>query len=126
MAEFTEIMHQAKRMCIAHNSYCFYSDCPLDNGAACRINVNLDGEDYNELERIIMDWAKENPEIVYPSWEEWHRNMFPNSDTSILPCWFMPRNPVMCNTLENCEGCRNHPIPAEIAKKLGIKPKEGM
>lgn len=126
MAEFMEVMRQARRLCAAHGGMCNYRNCPLDNGKECRLNIDLDGEDYNELECIIMDWAKENPEIVYPSWKEWHRNMFPNSDTSILPCWFMPRNPVMCNTLENCEGCRNRPIPAEIAKKLGIKPKEGM
>ncbi len=58
MAEFMEVMRQAKRMCAAHGSMCIYRCCPLDNGKACRLNVDLDGEDYNELECIIMGWAK--------------------------------------------------------------------
>lgn len=46
MAEFMEVMHQAKRMCTAHDSYCIYDDCPLADGEECRLNVNMDGEDY--------------------------------------------------------------------------------
>ena len=68
MAEFAEIMRQARRLCAAHGGICNYSNCPLDNGEACRLNIDLDGEDYNELERIIMDWAAEHTEPVYPSW----------------------------------------------------------
>lgn len=58
MAEFMEVMRQARRLCAAHGGMCNYRNCPLDNGKECRLNIELDGEDYNELERIIMDWAK--------------------------------------------------------------------
>lgn len=70
MAQFIEVMRQAKRMCSVHGGICSYRCCPLANGETCRLNVELDGEDYNELERIIMDWAAKHPEPVYPSCDE--------------------------------------------------------
>ena len=60
MAKFTEVMRQAKRICTVHGGICSYRCCPLADGEKCRLNVNLYGEDYNELERIIMDWAAEH------------------------------------------------------------------
>lgn len=129
MAEFIQVIKQAKRICNIYGTdevQC--KGCPLNRHNGCRIFYNcFDCDDTYliKIEKHVMDWAKENPETVYPSWKEWHRNMFPNSDISILPCWFMPSNPAMCNTLENCERCRSQPIPAEIAKKLGINPIKG-
>lgn len=125
MAEFMEVMRQARRLCAAHGGMCNYRNCPLDNGKECRLNIDLDSENYNELECIIMDWAKENPEIVYPTWKKWQNSMFPNADVNIRPCWFIPKNPIECSTFANCSGCIDQPIPAEIAKKLGIKPIGG-
>ena len=61
MAQFFEVMKQAKRMCTAHGSICNMRNCPLDNGETCRLLPDYDGEDYNELERIIMGWAAAHP-----------------------------------------------------------------
>lgn len=125
MAEFAEIMRQARRLCAAHGGICNYSNCPLDNGEACRLNIDLDGEDYNELERIIMDWAAEHPEPVYPSWYEYHQQTFPGHSRWICPMAFgVPCQCKSVTSVQACTKCRNSPIPAEIAKKLGIKPKE--
>lgn len=122
MSEFTEIMRQAKRMCTAHGSMCTTNNCPLDNGEACRLNVDLDGEDYNEVERIIMDWAAEHPEPVYPSWDEGWKQLFP--DTKCTPC---PNNYGIMYRVPDCAylactDCKSNPMPAEVAEKLGIKP----
>lgn len=125
MAEFVEVMRQARRLCAAHGGDYTHSDCPLDNGAACRINVNLDGEDYNELERIIMDWAKENPEIVYPSWEDAWKQIFPNGIDVPCPSEYDAKYGIDCFKF-SCKSCKKRPIPAEIVWKLGIRPKEGM
>lgn len=126
MAEFTEVMRQAKRLCAAHDSMRSTNNCPLDNGEACRLNVALDGEDYNKLERIIMDWAKEHPGPVYPSWEDGWRQIFPGVDTRRVFCPEIFGDEYKCDWChddnDSCEECLERPIPAEVAEKLGIKP----
>ena len=125
MSEFTETMRQAKRMCTAHGSMCRMNNCPLDNGEACRLNVDLDGEDYNELERIIMAWAAEHPEPVYPSWEEGWKQLFPEADIrhTLCPEVFGDKYRCdWCHDVNDCDVCLERPMPAEVAEKLGIKP----
>lgn len=130
MAEFTEIMRQAKRLCAAHGSTCTTNNCPLDGGEACRLNIDLDGEDYNELERIIMDWAAEHPEPVYPTWKDGWKQLFPEADIKRVFCpeifgdkykcvWCHGWS---CDDNYSCDECLERPIPADIAEKLGIKP----
>lgn len=128
MSEFTEIMHQAKRMCTAHGSMCSHRGCPLDNGEACRLNIDLDGEDYNELERIILGWAAEHPEPVYPSWEEGWKQLFPEVDIRHTLCPEVFGDKYKCDWCldgndynNNCDVCLKRPMPAEVAEKLGIK-----
>lgn len=123
MAEFTEVMRQAKRLCAAHGSMCSMRNCPLDSGEACRLLPDHDGEDFSELERIIMDWAAEHPEPVYPSWEEGWRQLFP--ETCHVPCPdnFGPEYRVPeCIRSAPCTACKSRPMPADVAEKLGIKP----
>ena len=130
MAEFTDVMRQAKRMCTAHGCWCSTNNCPLYNGEeACRLNVDLDGEDYNELERIIMDWAKEHPEPVYPSWKEGWKQLFPEADIRHTLCPEVFGDKYRCDWChddnddnDNCDECLERPMPAEVAEKLGIKP----
>lgn len=122
MAEFTETMRQAKRLCAAHYGMCSTNNCPLDSGEACRLNIDLDGEDYNELERIIMDWAKEHPEPVYPSWEEGWKQLFPESSGTPCPANYGKKYRNICCVNVLCVNCKQRPMPAEIAEKLGIKP----
>lgn len=122
MAEFTEVMRQAKRMCAANGGMCGARNCPLDNGETCRLLPDYDGEDYNELERIIIDWARKHPEPVYPSWEEGWRQLFP--DAKYTPCPNSFGNKYMVRDCKYliCTDCKSSPMPAEVAEKLGVKP----
>ena len=124
MAQFSEVMRQARRMCESFSDgHC--SECPIGNANVLECGITVTSEmDCKEVEHRVMQWAQEHPELVYPTWAEWQDSTFPNATARIRPCWFIPKNPRMCNTLENCYGCCNRPIPAEIADKLGIKPKE--
>lgn len=130
MAEFTEVMRQAKRM---HDMYsrggypC--ADCPLDcSDGRCMLDFN-DKFKPEEVECYIMDWAAEHPEPVYPSWDEVWKNLFPGAKKA--PC---PRTFFGCECMVDigCAKCGSRPIPAEIAEKLGIlagklgiRPKKG-
>lgn len=122
MSEFTEIMRQAKRLCAAHGGMCNMRNCPLDDGEACRLLPDHGGEDYNKLERIIMDWAKEHPEPVYPSWEEGWKQLFPESSGTPCPANYGKKYRNICCVNVLCVNCKQRPIPAEVAEKLGIKP----
>lgn len=122
MAEFAEIMRQAKRMCAANGGMCGARNCPLDNGETCRLLPDYDGEDYNELERIIMGWAAEHPEQVYPSWEEGWRQLFPDAKYTPCPNIFGHKYMVRDCKYLICTDCKSNPMPAEVAEKLGIKP----
>lgn len=128
MAEFMDVMKQAKRMCAAHEA-CY--KCPLkDHTAMCAGNKNLSCIaskcDVSELERIVMDWAAANPEPKYPTWEQWWKNTFPDASEAFPPCrgYFMDLGDRRKNCRISCEKCKKQPIPADIAEKLGVKPME--
>ena len=78
-----------------------------------------------DAERIVMDWAAENPEPRYPTWKEWQDTNFPNNDALMRPCIFESEEYFECKLEIDCEKCMNKPIPADIAEKLGIKPIGG-
>lgn len=123
MAEFSVVMKHAKRMCKEFGNDCTGcgladSHCPLGP-----IPENMDA-DFAHIERIVMDWAEKHPEPRYPTWAEWQKANFPNALHDICPNYFMPKKPLgTCAT--PCERCRNTPIPADIAEKLGVKPIGG-
>ena len=125
MAEFVEVMRQAQRLCEMEECrkcqlYNFSAgDCMMTLSYSCETDV-----DYAEAEKIILQWAKENPEPVYPSFKEGWKQLFPDFSYTPCPSCFGEkyRNPKCANI--SCIDCYNAPIPAEIAKKLGIKPKE--
>lgn len=116
MAEFTTVLKQLRRMCA--NNAC--NDCPVCD-KYCRVLDMIE----SEIERVVMHWAADHPEPKYPTWEEWQKTNFPDAESAIFPCSFDSKKNVGCKRVESCKGCRAHPIPAEIAKKLGIKPKGG-
>lgn len=126
MAEFTEVMRQAERLCAAYGGKCSMRNCPLDDENACCILPDQDCKDYNELERIIMDWAAEHPEPVYPSWEAAWRQLFPDADIKRTFCPEIFGDRYKCDWChddnDSCDECLERPIPAEVAEKLGIKP----
>ena len=123
MAEFTEVMRQAKRMHDMYNRGGYScADCPLDcSDGRCMLDFD-DKFKPEEVERYIMDWAAEHHEPVYPSWDEAWKNLFPGAVKA--PC---PRAFFGCECMVDigCAKCGSRPIHAEIAEKLGIKPKEG-
>lgn len=105
--EFVTVMSQFMRLC---ESFADCDNCPVfQEGFSCE----SDHQGYSktgakDLEHIIMQWAAEHSEPVYPTWEEWlsdKYNLAYNDDFRLA----MSREP----------------IPADIAEKLGIKPKEG-
>ena len=125
MAEFMYIMEQAKRMCKTFSDgHC--SECPIGNADVleCGITVTSD-MDCEEVERRVMQWAKEHPETVYPTWSEWQNSVFPDAEIYITPCAFGSRDRLNCFLEKRCSTCKEQQIPADIAEKLGIKPKEG-
>lgn len=123
MAQFTEVMRQARRMCEAFSDgHC--SECPIGNANALECGITVTSEmDCEEVERRVMQWAAEHPEPVYPTWNEWQNVMFPDADRDIGPCVFGSHDRFNCSE-KTCDTCKEQQIPADIAEKLGIKPKE--
>lgn len=119
MAEFQEVMKQQKRMCETVGRC---DKCPLRNVMeGCRL---YDQAEVKAIERIVMDWATKNPEPRYPSWHEAWKQLFPDGQGSPCPATYGVRHePEWCGG-DGCAKCRNRPIPADIAEKLGIKPIE--
>lgn len=125
MAEFTEVMRQAKRMHDMYNRGGYScADCPLDcSDGRCMLDFD-DKFKPEEVECYIMDWAAEHPEPVYPSWREAWNELFPQD--KYIPCPVLYFGVGGCDHDDKfCVNCKSRPIPAEIAEKLGIRPKEG-
>lgn len=104
MAEFQEVMRQWKRMCDAYTtddaaSCC--KGCPM-SGRGCGAIYESGNADPDVIERETMSWAAEHP-VVYPTWENWLTTLGVQSFNEL-----------------------SKPIPADIAEKLGIEPKEGV
>ena len=101
MASFQDTMKQWRRICKAQNScgLCpLYVCCVFDPDA--RTNTNI-----ATLEELIVQWAAEHPEPVYPTWGEYLFSTIYRQGLSFAQIM-------------------TEPIPAEIAQKLGIEPKE--
>lgn len=121
MSEFIDVMRQARRMCKAQEDC---ESCPIWNPDKffCKLDTVCYSDD-SMIESIVMKWAKEHPEPSYPTWDEWQNSVFPDADGHITPCRFGSKVRFKC-TEKTCYECREEPIPADIAEKLGIKPKE--
>ena len=105
MAEFQDVMKQWRRMCA--NIPCkkceIYDFC---EGFPCL--------DSDRIEGIVTRWDAEHPEPVYPTWFEWLKPFgvveVTKDKAGLMTVMVRPE---MLN-----------PIPADIAHKLGIEPKE--
>ena len=81
MAEFQEVMKQAKRMCKASGDTCL--SCPVDGGGTCafiKAPWSLTEEKIAETEKIVMNWAENHPEPRYPTWKEWEEKQRAKED----------------------------------------------
>ena len=63
------------------------------------------------IEKEVMAWAAEHPAPVYPTWGEWLMSI------GVI-------NGVHPHGAIDALGNLKQPIPADIAQKLGIEPKE--
>ena len=125
MAQFVEVMNQARRICLEHPGDC--DGCPLhdDDGLVCRFALGEKYLSYDTAERIVLKWAEEHPE--YPSWYQYQETTFPGHTRWICPMVFGVECPSKSTTdAHACKVCRDNPIPAVVAEKLGIKPKEAL
>lgn len=118
MAEYQTVMRNKVRMCKTCGDSC--EDCPLsDMEIDCR---DPSEDEFGALETTVLAWAAEHPEPQYPTWEEWRYENF--SERPLPACYgcfgkcLRGDNPHI-----TCTTCRKRPIPADIAKKIGIKPK---
>ena len=114
MAEFQEVMRQLGRICASN-----YGDCDVcDLRPLCPSRTFLDKYEAlgcaERLEKMVMAWAAEHSEPVYPTWGEWLESAHivnPDPDAvcnqHLLKAWYYDSY-----------------IPADIAQKLGIEPKE--
>lgn len=117
MAEFVQTMKDWRRLCDAHTGdgdVC--QRCPLGKVTNGCVAIYEDEMDYAGIEREVERWAAEHPEPVYPTWREWLLEMG------------VYRKRILCDGVAQIETdmlkeCS--PIPANIAEKLGLKPKEG-
>lgn len=112
MAEFQEVMRQITRYCNSQNgcASCKLSKITDDH---CPSDLFADDNGAN-IENEVMSWAAEHPEPVYPSWYAWLANM------GIVPIELPPDQALMVTDIGLLKK-----IPADIAQKLGIEPKEG-
>ena len=120
MAQFTELMKQAERMCNAHTEC---TDCPIneyvDIYGGCPFSGDLESEN---VEYAILNWAMQHPEKpkVYPTWKEYLRQVGV-IELGENPC---DSSAVYRNILKETEGL-NKRIPEEIARKLGVEAVGG-
>ena len=125
MAQFVDVMNQARRICLEHPGDC--DGCPLydDDGLVCRFALCEKYLSYDTAERIVLKWAEEHPE--YPSWYQYQETTFPGHTRWICPMTFGIECPSKSTTdAHTCKVCRDNPIPAVVAEKLGIKPNEAL
>lgn len=128
MAEYNDVIKQFKRMCQYYNNRATQNDCPLYcKGHGCNIShCRMLAFDDKKFQNVVMTWAEAHKEPVYPTWLEWLEKMEImvdindrlNSYEQVMevcgePLYSIPTTKVFC------------PIPADIAEKLGLEPKEG-
>lgn len=111
---FFEVVQAKRRMCETYNAEAC-DDCPLANGDCGILNLKCTSDsDVKRFENTVMAWASEHPEPVYPSWKHYL------IDVGVIPNDAVPPDYVS----ELIAACVEKPIPADIAQKLGLEPKE--
>lgn len=111
---FQEVMRQWQRMCksMQEKNMSCKEDCLLGHNPTCGELEYATPEEIKNAETVIMKWAAEHPEPVYPTWWEWLASI------GAVTCKVKPD--VASELIET--GLLD-PIPADIAQKLGLEPK---
>ena len=118
VAEFQEVMKQWRRMCADGSKEYSCQSCKMYSEIDESVCHGIPDEDEAKIiERYVMQWAEEHPEPVYPTWGEWLHSLHivgVHAMRAPKPNFYYPIDDKF-----------NDPIPADIAQKLGIEPKEG-
>lgn len=110
---FQEVEEALTRMCKAQSEKSTYTCyvCPLGHTGYCDCAIDKRTKEcIAKAEEVIMTWAAEHPEPVYETWLEFIKRFETGgrkSDDDFI-YWMGTTS-----------------IPDDIAKKLGIEPKEG-
>lgn len=120
MAEFVEVMRKIRELCDERKEC---EGCVMMDDIACGVTTGTPSLSEEEIERRVAQWEA----AKYPTWYEFQQARFPNHTRYICPMTFGEKCPIngSVNKPTACTKCRNNHIPAEIAEKLGIRPKEG-
>lgn len=113
MYNFEEVMREWKRMCTAMDKLepndC-YEACPFHDGNWCGMYSIPKNLDFNKIGEEVMKWAAENPEPIYPTWEE------------VLLSYNFIKYTIDDKGYKHIHYGWRDRIPAEFAEKLGIAP----
>ena len=104
--EFVEVMKQWRRMCKDRSC----ESCNLKGSCDIDPDSRTD-DDIRKIDTKVKIWAAENPEPVYPTWWTWLINEGVIEKGSTYTGAF--------------DQLKMKSIPADMAEKLGIEPKEG-
>ena len=120
MAEFQEVIRQKKRMC--QSVSCCKCDIYLMCGQELSKCSHFISNNPKKAEEIIMSWAAEHQEPVYPTWIDWlmSEGVIPDGYSAMHSMKSEVRAATFFVTSKAFM-----PIPASMAQNLGIKPKEG-
>ena len=111
MAEFQETMKQWERLCQSRDNIIDKCKECLLRDVICMYKPNEHCTKIREAEILINMWAARNPEHRYPTWYEWLSSI---GVAEISQGMY---------TIDVCVAQSS--IPADIAQKLGLEPKEG-
>ena len=113
--DFVQTMKDWKRMCNAmgqEDEYTACDKCDLrDFGCPAIYEKECDDANWDRVEKVVMSWAAEHPEPVYPTWGEYLEKVIPHGSRE--------------TALTFAVYAMQQQIPADIAQKLGIEPKVG-
>lgn len=123
MAEWKEVATQWKRMCKVFWTPVSCKGCPIVEHERAYGACSAADIDVVSMEEIVMSWAVENPEPVYPSWAEWLLEVGGGKERNIETSGYCGNTYV--TEVEHFVAALDSPIPEHIAKSLHIAPKEG-
>lgn len=118
---FQEVMRQLNRMC-SYYPNCADSDCPLFGECGNIGSHSSNAKQVMRIEERVMAWAAKHP-VVYPTWGEWLISVGAARKIPTGIPFELQDGRIVDLPWETVVDV-NTPIPADIAQKLGIEPKE--
>ena len=117
MAEFVKTMKDWMRMC----EHCDRNEkigCVVNGSVCAGFRKMIDEIDLEVVEAKVTAWAAEHPEPVYPTWGEWLEKQ------GVVKTVLSPRYEENGASYYTSIYEITNPIPADIAEKLELQPKE--